>query len=111
PEPRLLLGVGRLRLLHARDVTLPEPIVADRRGGRDDRPRDVGMQTLLVSKMRAHEPLRLRAYVVGPRVKAQHPDGPRALLANVRVLALGRPPARGVQARPEEILDHAGEGP
>ena len=69
------------------------------------------MQALAIVEMRSHQPLRLRADVVRPRVQAKHPDRAGALFADVRVLAVGRPPAGRVEDRSEEILDKTSEGP
>ena len=43
--------------------------------------------------------------------QAEHPDRPRALLADVRVLALGWPPTGCVQDWPEQVLDETSERP
>src|SRR5204862_2567446 len=110
-ESRLLLRVGRLRLLHARHVTFPEPVVADRRRDGDHGAGDVGVKALLTGQMCADKSLRLRTHVVRPRVQAEHPDGPRALLAGIGVLAIRGPPAGGAKYRAEEILDEPCERP
>src|SRR5207237_8589135 len=101
----------RFRLRHARQATFPEPVVADRRRDGDHGAGDVGVKALFTGQMCADKSRRLRTHVVRPRVQAEHPDGPRALLAGIGILAIRGSPAGDAKDRAEEILDEPCERP
>ena len=53
---------------------------------------------------------RLAADVLGPRVKAEHAEDARPLLARVRVLTIAGTPAERLEERAIEALHEASEG-
>src|SRR5439155_17895072 len=94
-KARLLLRVGRLRLLHARDVAVPERVVADGRGHRDHRAGDVRLQPLAAVDVVANAALCLVANILRAGVDTQHQDRARALLSRVGVVAVADGPPGG----------------